>query len=86
MRLSDAFKTGGQTKDGAGLPQSLQLDLTVKVYNINKSANHPILARCEPLLAYANFTEYARTVRKVPWRMRYARVVGGMSSPSISKR
>ena len=63
MKLSDAFKTGGQTKDGAGLPQSLQLDLTVKVYNINKSANHPILAKCEPLLAYANFTEYARIAR-----------------------
>ena len=54
MRLSDAFRDGGR------LPQSLQLDLTVKVYNINKSANHPILAKCEPLLAYANFTEYAR--------------------------
>ena len=63
MKLSDAFKTGGQTKDGASLPSSLQLDLTVKVYNINKSANHPILARCEPLLAYANFTEYARIAR-----------------------
>ena len=63
MKLSDAFKTGGQTKDGTSLPSSLQLDLTVKVYNINKSANHPILAKCEPLLAYANFTEYARMAR-----------------------
>ena len=63
MRLSDAFKTGGRTKDGTGLPSSLQLDLTVKVYNINKSAGHPILARCEPLLAYANFTEYARMAK-----------------------
>ena len=63
MRLSDAFKTGGQTKDGTSLPSSLQLDLTVKVYNINKTANHPILAKCEPLLAYANFTEYARMAR-----------------------
>ena len=63
MKLSDAFKTGGQTKDGTSLPSSLQLDLTVKVYNINKSANHPILTRCEPLLAYANFTEYARIAR-----------------------
>ena len=63
MRLSDAFKTGGQTKDGTSLPSSLQMDLTVKVYNINKTANHPILAKCEPLLAYANFTEYARMAR-----------------------
>ena len=58
MRLSDAFR-----ESGAGLPQPLQLDLTVKVYNINKSANHPILARCEPLLAYSNFTEYARMAK-----------------------
>ena len=58
MRLSDAFR-----ESGAGLPQSLQLDLTVRVYNINKSANHPILARCEPLLAYSNFTEYARMAK-----------------------
>lgn len=58
MKLSDAFM-----ESSAGLPCSLQLDLTVRVYNINKSANHPILARCEPLLAYANFTEYARIAR-----------------------
>ena len=58
MRLSDAFR-----ESGAGLPQSMQLDLTVKVYNINKSANHPILSRCEPLLAYSNFTEYARMAK-----------------------
>ena len=63
MKLSDAFKESGRTKDGTSLPSSLQLDLTVKVYNINKTANHPILARCEPLLAYANFTEYARMAR-----------------------
>ena len=42
MRLSDAFR-----ESGAGLPHSMQLDLTVKVYNINKSANHPILGKCE---------------------------------------
>ena len=58
MRLSDAFR-----ESGAGLPQSLQLDLTVRVYNINKSANHPILAKCEALLAYSNFTEYARMAK-----------------------
>ena len=63
MRLSDAFREHGQAADGAVLPESLRLDLTVKVYNINKSANHPILAKCEPLLAYANFTEYARMAR-----------------------
>ena len=63
MRRSDAFRESGRTNDGTSLPSSLQLDLTVKVYNINKTANHPILAKCEPLLAYANFTEYARMAR-----------------------
>jgi hypothetical protein len=28
--------------------------------NINKDVKHPILQKCEPLLAYSNFTEYAR--------------------------
>lgn len=56
LHLSDAFKELRTTT----LPESLQLDLTVKVYNINKAANHPILAKCEALLAYTNFTEYAR--------------------------
>ena len=63
MKLSDAFREHGQAAGGAALPESLHLDLTVKVYNINKSANHPILAKCEPLLAYANFTEYARMAK-----------------------
>lgn len=56
MKLSDAFKA----LDKTNIPQSLTLDLTVKVYNINKEANHPILQKCEALLAYSNFTEYAR--------------------------
>ncbi|WP_294429561.1 Rpn family recombination-promoting nuclease/putative transposase [uncultured Treponema sp.] len=60
MRLSDAFKEIKQATNLKDLPESLSLDLTVKIYNINKNANHPILQKCEPLLAYSNFTEYAR--------------------------
>ena len=60
MRLSDAFKEIKQTSSLKDLPESLSLDLSVKIYNINKEANHPILQKCEALLAYSNFTEYAR--------------------------
>ena len=65
MRLSDAFKDVNsiairQSVPEKALPDTLSLDLTVKIYNINKNANHPILQKCEALLAYSNFTEYAR--------------------------
>ena len=60
MRLSDAFKDIKHPSPLKELPKSLSLDLTVKIYNINKNANHPILQKCEALLAYSNFTEYAR--------------------------
>ena len=65
MRLSDAFKDVNsiairQSVPEKTLPDTISLDLTVKIYNINKNANHPILQKCEALLAYSNFTEYAR--------------------------
>ena len=60
MRLSDAFRAIRQTSSLKDMPESLSLDLSVKIYNINKEANHPILQKCEALLAYSNFTEYAR--------------------------
>ena len=61
LKLSDAFK---DVKTEGLLPESLQLDLTVKVFNINKSANHPILHKCEAMLGYSNFTEYVRIGKK----------------------
>ena len=60
MKLSDAFKDVKESSPIKELPESISLDLTVKIYNINKDANHPILKKCEALLAYSNFTEYAR--------------------------
>ena len=61
MKLSDAFIKLKDSK--MNLPESLTLDLTVKVYNINRSANHPILKKCEALLAFSDFTEYVRIGR-----------------------
>ena len=90
MKLSDVFREHGQAAGGAVRLESLHLDLTVKVYNINKSANHPILTKCEPLLAYANFTEYARMAKASGERNPVAYVLResrrGASLPSISKR
>ncbi len=60
MKLSDAFMEIKKSSPLKVLPDSLSLDMTVKVYNINKNADHPILKKCEPLLAYSDFTEYAR--------------------------
>ncbi len=60
MKLSDAFKNVNDIATEKSLLETISLDLTVKVYNINKEANHPILKKCEALLAYSNFTEYAR--------------------------
>jgi hypothetical protein len=60
IKLSDAFKNENDIATDKQLPKSLSLDLIVKVYNINKDADHPILRKCEALLAYSNFTEYAR--------------------------
>ena len=42
------------------LPNSLNLDLTVKIFNINYKENHPILEKCLALFAYSKFNEYVR--------------------------
>lgn len=51
MNLSDSFKEAGSKAN---------LDLKVKVYNINEKDNHPILLKSLALSAYAKFTEYVR--------------------------
>jgi len=38
MKLSDAFKEIKEASALKDLPESISLDLTVKVYNINKEA------------------------------------------------
>ena len=61
MRLSEAFKELPKNKNGTkNLPESLNLDLTVKIFNINYKENHPILEKCLALFAYSKFNEYVR--------------------------
>ena len=61
MRLSEAFKELPKNESGAkNLPESLNLDLTVKIFNINYKENHPILEKCLALFAYSKFNEYVR--------------------------
>ncbi|MBQ9205353.1 MAG: hypothetical protein IJ158_01410, partial [Treponema sp.] len=61
MRLSEAFKELPQNESGKSLlPNSLNLDLTVKIFNINYKENHPILTKCLALFAYSKFNEYVR--------------------------
>ncbi len=50
LKLSDAFKE----------PNSdIQLDLKVKVFNINHSKSHDILNKCKSLSDYSTFVKYA---------------------------
>ena len=56
MKLSDAFKTFKGDETG----QETNLELKVKVYNINMKENHPILLKCIALFAYTKFNEYVK--------------------------
>jgi hypothetical protein len=56
QRLSDAFM---EAEDGRTIP----LDLTVKVYNINKGRNEALLQRSERLAGYAEFVAKVRENR-----------------------
>jgi hypothetical protein len=61
--LSDAFESPEDLGD-AGLP--VELELSVKVYNINEGYNREIVRRCETLQGYSTFIarvrEYKRTM------------------------
>jgi hypothetical protein len=53
LKLSDAFeKVEGN--------DSVNLELTVEVININRGRNEGIVNRCEPLWGYVEFVEAAR--------------------------
>ena len=54
MNLSDAFKT---FENGE---KAVNLELKVKVYNINMKENHPILLKCLALFAYTKFNDYVK--------------------------
>lgn len=57
LRLSDAFKDEEKDVKSENFP----LELSVKVYNINKKI--PFVAQCAPLSGYAKLVEYAREAK-----------------------
>jgi len=63
--LADAFKE---------LNSDIQLELKVKVFNINHSKNHKILSKCQSLSDYSTFVKYAMEAQrnKNPNFIRYA--------------
>jgi len=65
MKLSDAFKE---------LNPDIQLELKVKIFNINHSKNHEILSKCKTLADYSTFVKYAMEAQKNkdPSFIRYA--------------
>jgi hypothetical protein len=62
LRLSDAFK------DTAGLrgvlPAAPELELVVRVYNINKGHNDDIVQKCEKLYGYSFFVDKVREMER----------------------
>jgi hypothetical protein len=62
LRLSDSFEKGAVP----GLPEkeSPDLELTVKVYNINEGRNEPLVRRCEKLHEYSTFIAKSREFEK----------------------
>ena len=62
LKLSDAFK------DAAGLreksPDTPELELLVKVYNINKNHNAEIVKKCEKLYGYSYFVDKVRELER----------------------
>jgi hypothetical protein len=58
LKLSDAFEDASSL----GIPRDkpVDLDLTIRVYNINQGHNEPIIRRCEKLEGYSAFIAKAR--------------------------
>jgi hypothetical protein len=56
LKLSDAFADAGSL----GLSKDVELELTLKVYNINQGHNDAIIRRCEKLEGYSSFIAKAR--------------------------
>jgi hypothetical protein len=60
LKLSDAFEDAS----ALGIPEGRapELELTVKVYNINRGHNEPIVRRCEKLGGYSAFIARVREI------------------------
>jgi predicted transposase/invertase (TIGR01784 family) len=61
LKLSDAFEKVGYLKDGI---EPLELELIVKVYNVNPGHNEAILKKCEELSGYGIFVDKVREYKK----------------------
>lgn len=60
MCLSSAFSSGGGGVKAVDSP----LELSVKVYNINRRDEIPFVRQCAPLSGYSRLVEYARKAKK----------------------
>jgi len=64
LRLSDAFEECKITQEKGVEFMPSNLDLSVKVININSSAHHEILRNCKPIREYTRFIELTNEERK----------------------
>jgi predicted transposase/invertase (TIGR01784 family) len=62
LKLSDAFSDPSEL--GLSKADFLSLELIVKVYNINKGHNDPIIRRCKTLEGYSTFIAKVREYEK----------------------
>jgi len=62
LKLSDAFADPSSL--GLSKNTAPELELSVKVYNINKGHNEPIIRRCEKLNGYSAFIDKVREFEK----------------------
>ena len=85
LKLSDAFE------DAAGLrgtiPATPDLELVVKVYNINKGHNDAIVQKCEKLYGYSFFVDKVREMeRELPKEEAMKAAIGYCIKHNILKR
>ena len=66
LRLSDAFKT---STDGIN---SIALELTVRVININLEKHHPLLQKCTILNEYSQFISIVKQMISKSWPLENA--------------
>ncbi|MDR2501268.1 MAG: Rpn family recombination-promoting nuclease/putative transposase [Treponema sp.] len=62
LRLSDAFKDTGDLR--GALPAAPDLELTVRVYNINKGYNQEMLEKSRTLFGYSYFVDKVRELER----------------------
>jgi hypothetical protein len=58
MKLSDSFNDPSEL--GIARPDFISLELVIRVYNINKGHNEPIIRGCKTLEGYSSFIAKVR--------------------------